>query len=395
MNRNHHSAVHIYLSTFENESRILKQTKSLIDHNIVDRITVISFGRESLEGFERIDKNRGVYRIRPNLLREYLYRKQVPHGYGLYTLISFIRFFEFVIKLIKIIKNEKPDFVNLHQILLLPLIPFIKIVSFKSKLIYDTHELETETNGLKGYRKKLFKFIEWFFIRWFNYVFVVSPSIEDWYRKTYGIQNIATVMNCPNLINIKKKNLFREQFLISDSTKIFLYQGALFKGRGIEILLETFKALPSDDYCLILMGYGKLENLIIEYSEKYKNIHFKPAVSPDVVLEYTSSADYGISLIENICLSYYYCLPNKLFEYLMVEIPVIVSDMKEMKNFVEKTGAGLITKENSADSLTDTILALKFFDQELYNQSISAIKNEYCWEKQETIMIEAYQNILK
>ena len=44
--------------------------------------------------------------------------------------------------------------------------------------------------------------------------------------------------------------------------------------------------------------------------------HFHPVVSPEVLLKYTSSADFGVCFVEDSCLSWY-CLPNKLFEYLM------------------------------------------------------------------------------
>ncbi|WP_323592289.1 hypothetical protein, partial [Aliarcobacter butzleri] len=74
--------------------------------------------------------------------------------------------------------------------------------------------------------------------------------------------------------------------------------------------LETFKTIDNENAVIVFMGYGSLENLIRETSKEYKNIYFHQAVSPDVLLDYTSSADFGISTIEDSCLSYRYCLPN-------------------------------------------------------------------------------------
>ena len=87
----------------------------------------------------------------------------------------------------------------------------------------------------------------------------------------------------------------------------------------------------------------------------YKNIYFHKAVSPDVLLDYTSSADFGISTIEDSCLSYRYCLPNKMFEYLMAGIPVIVSNLYEMKRLVESNMVGTVAKENTSDVLKEAI----------------------------------------
>jgi hypothetical protein len=66
------------------------------------------------------------------------------------------------------------------------------------------------------------------------------------------------------------------------------------KGRGIDLLLEAFSGLDSDQNILVCMGYGPLDELIRERSRKLLTIFFHPAVSPSVLLSYTSSADYEI-----------------------------------------------------------------------------------------------------
>jgi len=44
---------------------------------------------------------------------------------------------------------------------------------------------------------------------------------------------------------------------------------------------------------------------------------------PGRVEDYTVDADVGIALIENVCLGYYLCLPNKLFEYVACGVPAV------------------------------------------------------------------------
>ena len=46
-------------------------------------------------------------------------------------------------------------------------------------------------------------------------------------------------------------------------------------------------------------------------------------------------------------MSYEYCMPNKLFEYVMARKPVLVSPTLEQRNFVETHGIGEV-----ADTLT-------------------------------------------
>jgi len=141
------------------------------------------------------------------------------------------------------------------------------------------------------------------------------------------------------------------------------------------------------------MGYGELEETIKSFAMNHQNIYFYPAVSPDVLLDYTSSADFGISTIEDSCLSYRYCLPNKLFEYLMAEIPVIASNLPEMRKLVQDYGIGGITKENSSIGLKNAIAQAVKLDSKKIQKGIKKAKAIYNWEEQEKVLLEAYEGL--
>ena len=48
----------------------------------------------------------------------------------------------------------------------------------------------------------------------------------------------------------------------------------------------------------------------------------------------------GLCLFENVCLNHYLYLPNKVFEYMMAGLPMIVSDFPEMAALVERHDCG-------------------------------------------------------
>ena len=56
--------------------------------------------------------------------------------------------------------------------------------------------------------------------------------------------------------------------------------------------------------------------IVKEASKLNSNIHFHEAVSQTEIINVTSSADVGLSLITNDSLNHDYCLPNKVFEYI-------------------------------------------------------------------------------
>jgi glycosyltransferase involved in cell wall biosynthesis len=271
---------------------------------------------------------------------------------------------------------------------------------FDAILIYDTHEYETEVQGLKGLRKRLAKILERLGIKFCDRVIVVSDAIANEYVRLYDIPKPALVLNTPPYQEIKKRNLFRKKFGIAKERPIFLYQGGLGKGRGIETLLDTFERLHEEKErgqapVIVFMGYGPLEDQVKKAAQAHENIFFHPAVSPDVLLDYTSSADFGISLIEDVCLSYRYSLPNKMFEYLMADLPVIVSNLPEMRRIVEEYEVGVVAERNNPEGLKSAVEEAMRLDREALIKRIRRVKRVYNWEAQERVLLKIYEDMKK
>ena len=374
--------LHISLTEFRNESRVLKQTHSLISSGLVANVYIAALHEKSLNIKETLDN--GVVIQRFNLSTRKLSKN---------FFVQIIKYLEFCWRVFFFYRKSNIKLVNVHSLGLLPLGVFLKFV-YGAKLVYDTHELETETNGLAGARKKLSKFLEKQLIKYVNMTLVVGENIADWYQKTYCIERPTVVMNAPVYQSLPQSNIFRETFAIRSDQVIFLYQGGLAKGRGVHLLLESFLARTNDQAVIVFMGYGELEEAIMSAAKQSDTVFYHPAVAPDVVLDYTVAADVGFSFIENTCLSYYYCMPNKLFEYAMAGLPVVISDMKEMREFVERYNFGVVAKDATSECINkvvDEMLGLNLQDMK-ENAQQAAIKNS--WEVQEKNMLKAYQTLL-
>lgn len=374
--------LHISLTEFRNESRVLKQATSLSDAKIFENIFIASLHGEGLKESESYAEN-------INLKRFALKTRRLPKNF----LVQILKFIEYCFRVAFFYKDKNIDVVNIHNISLLPF-GFLLKKLYKSKLIYDTHELETETNGLHGFRKKISKFLERKFINHVDMILVVSESIADWYEEEYSIQRPSVVLNAPNRRELKSNNHFREQLGIREDQVILLYQGGLASGRGVRFILDAFKIRDDDKLVAVFMGYGSLEADIIAAAKLHNNIFFFPAVPPQVVLEYTSSADLGISLIENTCLSYYYCMPNKLFEYAMAGLPVLVSNMKDMSELVIKNNMGAVISDFTPVGINQALDT--FLQKDLAEMKSNAyrVATENAWEEQEKKMLVAYNELL-
>ncbi|PJI53564.1 hypothetical protein CTI14_26770, partial [Methylobacterium radiotolerans] len=85
--------------------------------------------------------------------------------------------------------------VNAHSVAVLPVCHAIAR-RHRAALIYDTHELETETSTSHGVQGKIFRMIERHYIRRCDAVFVVNESIADWYRAAYPGARVTSVPQC-------------------------------------------------------------------------------------------------------------------------------------------------------------------------------------------------------
>lgn len=285
-------------------------------------------------------------------------------------LLMFIVYIEAFTKILIKGYRFKPTVIHVNDWYVLPIACLIKR-SPKTKIIYDAHELESETNGITNDMRKMVNLVEKLCWKKIDFFITVSPSILDWYKSRYKIEKSEIVMNSPQIEEHKqlgeKSSYFRKKFSIPSSSKIFLYLGNLERGRGIHNILEVFSTI-NQDYVVVLMGTGSLENEVIEYATKNQNIFVHKPVTHNQVTDVASSADYGICLIENVSLSNYYCLPNKLFENIFAGLPVITSNFPDMSEIVRKYSVG-ISADNNSESLRQAVLSMtnKHFDKNCFS----------------------------
>jgi len=307
----------------------------------------------------------------------------------LLTLIEF--FLRSFFKVIKV----KPDIVHCNDTLVLP-IGFLVKVFMKSKLIYDAHELESNRNGLSPFLGLLTLWVEKLLWHSVDGLIVVSPSIQKWYNENIGAKLSAIVLNSPIIempkegCNSKQSGYLKSTFNIPEDRKVFLYIGILGKGRGIELALNAFKEKSVRSH-LVFLGYGEMSAFLKAESKKYQNIHVHDAVPHEKVVSVAQSADVGLCLIENVSLSDYYCLPNKLFEYCFAGVPVLASNFPEISSVVEQYKLGMVT---TLDTVSVRAVINSFEnDQVDINFSTGDLK-PLSWDTQAKNLLGLYDQIL-
>lgn len=290
-----------------------------------------------------------------------------------------------------------------------------------AKLIYDTHEIYIETlnqffpSKNKGFlKRRIFKtllslmkihgrFIESKYIRKTDDFITVNQSLLNYFKKEYKITIGKVIMNLPFKNVTSEVYDYRKQFKWPENTQIILYQGSLSKGRGLELLLSSVRFL--EKRCkLIILGDGPLKTglcLTVNNNGLHERVKFINKVSIEELSAYTKGADIGINLLESINLSKKLASPNKLFEYIHAELPVICSYSPENNLVLEKYKIGLQC-HNEIESIVNRVhelININENEKKIIQRDLIKSKEEYCYENQveliETIIFDYQSQFVK
>lgn len=254
----------------------------------------------------------------------------------------------------------------------------------KKKLIYDSHEYFTEVPELcnRNFTKKIWLTIEKLILPKIRYSYTVCKSIAEIYNKKYGIE-MNVIRNLPLFDKITVSYIGK---IIPENKKIIIYQGVLNVGRGIENVIEAIKFI--DNVLFIIVGDGDIRDELINLTLKLNvgdKVIFTGKVPYEELYSITCKADIGISLEQNISLNYYYSLPNKLFDYIHANVPVLVSELPEIIEIVKKYNIGVIVQKFDPEYIAIQIQNMlnDTEKREIWKKNLIYASKDLCWEKEE------------
>jgi glycosyltransferase involved in cell wall biosynthesis len=322
-----HENIHIYPSPIVNEGRIFRQTMSVAHSGLFSKVTICGTARSDLPRQEVMTYSRTINRLgrcEPDPCSP-TRKKHVAQR--ILTHMSWSR------AVYKHCLNSDASIINAHSVAALP-VCYLLSRRLKAKLIYDTHELETQTETSRGAQGLIFSLIERALIARCDAVFVVNDSIADWYRQQRPLRSTPVVVrNIPNTSSSEQPVDMRRLLSIPQNSRVFIHIGNLVNGRNIDTILDAFSS-PKVDAHVAFLGDGPLAALVRERSASHSNIHLLPPVDSTDVVSYAAGCDAGLCLIQATCLSYRLSLPNKALEYVKAGIPFFFTDLPEVSRLL-------------------------------------------------------------
>lgn len=267
------------------------------------------------------------------------------------------------------------------------------------KLVHDCHEYYRGVPELVG-RKRVTSIWKWLEDRIFpnlQTIYAVNQSIAGLYSKEYN-KTIQVIRNVPErkpLTGAKDKLSLG----IRPEQKVILYQGAVNVDRGLEEAIEAMQYLRNDAVLLIL-GTGDIFEFLKDLIAKKgleKKVLLKGAIPLELLHSYTLLADIGLSIEKNVCINYYYALPNKFMDYIQANVPVMVSPFPEMKAIVDQYKIGEFIENHDPAALASR------FDQMLndqarldfYRKNLINAANDLCWENEEKKLADIFGEVIR
>ncbi len=258
-------------------------------------------------------------------------------------------------------------------------------------IIFDSHEYFTEVPELdhNKFAKKVWKKIEGSIVPKLKYCITVNNSIANLFKEKYN-NDFCVIRNVP-VKNTQPKTKSRADLGMPEGKTILILQGSgINVDRGSEELVESFKHLP-DQYHLYIVGSGDvmgvLKKMVIDLKLESK-ISFVGKQPYSELIQYTMNSDAGLTLDKNTNINYQFSLPNKIFDYIQCGIPVISSDLVELRNIVTHYQIGTIVKEVKPEIIANTIQ--NFFTTPLVYQQAKAntirAAQELNWEVEKKLL---------
>ncbi|PQJ23532.1 glycosyltransferase family 4 protein [Tenacibaculum sp. SG-28] len=295
---------------------------------------------------------------------------------------------EYNIRLIILLLFTRKDIILANDLDTLPACYLASVLQRKT-IVYDSHELFPEIPELTNRPriKKIWECIEAIIVPKLANCYTVCDSIAGYYYSKYKTK-FSVVKNVPRKEN---EAIALDTFQKAKNKNTIIYQGAVNKGRGIELVLESMHLLP--EWIFLIIGSGDIISKIqneISTKNLQQQVLLLGKLSPEELRKVTPMATIGISLEEDMGLSYRYALPNKVFDYIQARVPVLTSDLPEMKKIIEQYAIGEVLTKRTPEQFATTVQQIANSD---YGNNLERARAELIWEKEEIILQSLFKNL--
>ena len=270
------------------------------------------------------------------------------------------------------------------------------------KVIWDAHEHYPNSildkyyiaRPLRRLISRSFDLFERAVVRWFDYVIYTTPLVGARYA-TMKVRS-GRVENYP-IIELSET-------LPRQPQEKIIYLGGMSKIRGLVEVVQGFAEVVEKhaNWKLCLVGSCSPASFETELRDLVKklgveaNVEFIAWVPYDEKEKLSSQAAMGVITYlpysNNTS-----CLPNKLFDYMLVGLPVIASNFPLYREVVEGSQCGLIVDPSKPQEIAramEYLIEHPEQAEEMGENGRRAVLEKYNWEKESEKLLGIYDAVL-
>ena len=309
---------------------------------------------------------------------------------------GFLFYAEYNIRLLLYLLIRKADLIVANDLDTLPACWLSSRIK-RTSLLYDAHEFFTDQAGLENRRlvRRFWRWLEGRMLPGVGYMSAVNESIAGLYEEEYGIKPAV----------IRNLSRYRERVQDPESPfipyfadkKVVILQGTgINQNRGGEEAVLAMKNV--EGVILVIAGDGLVVpdlKRMVESENLEEKVMFLPTLDYEDLMKMTSVADLGLSLDKPMSLNQIYSLPNKLFDYVQARVPVLTSDLPEIRRIVDTYQVGLVCGEVTPQAISRCIREAvheKKLKSDL-RENLDLAARELCWENEESRLIGLYSQV--
>jgi glycosyltransferase involved in cell wall biosynthesis len=302
----------------------------------------------------------------------------------------------------------RADIYHVHEPELLLLLPLIRLSLPRAQFIYDVHEnyADSIVSGekhwiaapLKPFVARAMDIVEKFLSRRVDLVVAASPDIEINFKGC----NTISVKNFAPMYIINRVYMDKSARPETDMKREIVYTGSLTRTRGI---LEIVKALELIDprFDVRLTVTGKFHDPGLK-----KEVEKLPGYNRTDFLGWLPDFEAMVAKIINADAAMVCFHPdpnlnnaversNKLFEYMGMGLPIIVSDLPEWAGLIKRHHCGLVVDPLDPADISKKAGYLFSHPREALEMGLNgrkAVLENYSWEGEGRKLAEAYKALL-
>lgn len=316
--------------------------------------------------------------------------------------VSYVKLWPFKLNIIssfyalcRAAQKENPDYYHAHDLDGLLVSTWVAKTK-KKPLIYDSHELWSENltyDNLKGI-SWFMPALEKFLVKFTDAGITASQGFAVELKKRYQ-KDFQVIRNMPKIDNLVKSSInLRELF---PGEVILVHAGQTGSARGADKLIQMMSYLPTD-FSLVFLG-GKKQNSLEKEIERLnldERVNFVDSVPPNQLINTLKTADLGLVLTENISLSKYLSLPNKLMQYIAAEIPIFASDIPEHRRILTEDKIGELVSGEPVEMAKVIIEMVKSKNLLKYKENLKNLaRNKYNWALEGQRLVNFYHRLVE